>query len=52
MPVSTNNHSISAKKVAETECSLSLTYFQVPNKRGPKTLGDWEISEKLIDGES
>ena len=39
MSVSTNDHSISAKKVAQIECFLSLTYSQVPNKRDPNSLG-------------
>ena len=52
MSVSTNDHSISAKKVEEVECFLGLTYSQVPMSGSPNSLGDWEISEGLISGVS
>ena len=52
MSMSTNDHSISAKKVEEVECFLGLTYSQVPMSGSPNSLGDWEISEGLISGVS
>ena len=48
MLVSTSDHSNSAKKVAEIECFLSLTYSRVSNKRGSQHFGRLETSEDPI----